>query len=203
MTLRGIPTVAGAALLLLLAGCAPPLASNDRTRAGPGWLRLTADRARWAAGDVAAPDAALPVLVPCPGVVGPSLVFSGLHDGGASVDVYGVDPTGLIVPLTNDGMSSAPHFSPDAESLIFARAATRAGSAGGPPPATALWTMDADGGNQHKLVDMPSVTQPTYSPDGSQIAFTVWLLARIWLQANGFIYLPRTEAIFAGLRPRT
>lgn len=117
-------------MLLLVSGCAQPTDS-----AAPN-----------AEPDL--PVVALPVLEPCAGVVGPSLVFSGTHSAGSSVDVYGVTATGAVVPLTDDGKSSAPDFHPDGESLVFARAETREGSAGGPPPATALWTMDLDGGNQ-------------------------------------------------------
>lgn len=144
----------GGLTALLLFGCAQP--TDPRV---PG-------------GDAAAATVALPVLSPCLGVAGPTVVFSGSHTNGASVDVYAVTSVSAVVALTADGKSSAPAFHPDGTTVVFARAATRKGSAGGPPPATSLWTMAVDGGNQRKLVDMPAAEQPSYSPDGSQVAFS-------------------------------
>lgn len=114
----------------------------------------------------------LPLLAACPGRAGPTVVFSALDDIHASVDVYGISGDGEVVSLTDDGKSSGPAFSPDGSSLVFARSATRAGAAGGPPPATSLWTMDTDGGNARPLIELVEAGTPSYSPDGSTIAFT-------------------------------
>jgi Tol biopolymer transport system component len=105
-------------------------------------------------------------------VPGPTVAFSATHTGGASVDIYAVTPVGEVVPLTDDGKSSAPAFTLDGTSLVFARAATREGSAGGPPPATSVWRMDADGSNQREIMQVPVVETPNYSPDGSELVFS-------------------------------
>lgn len=140
------------ATVLVLAACAQPDSSDEPDAP-------------------AAPQSLIPVLSPCPGIGGPTLVFSATHSAGASVDVYGVSPTGTVEPLTDDGKSSWPGFHPNGTSLIFARAATRAGSAGGPPPATSIWSMDLEGGNQQLLAEAVEVRHPSISPDGTQIAF--------------------------------
>ncbi len=107
------------ATVLVLAACAQPDSSD-----GPD--------------APATPQSLIPVLTPCPGTGAPTLVFSATHSAGASVDVYGVLPTGAVEPLTDDGKSSWCGLHPNGTSLILARAATRAGSAGGPPPATSI-----------------------------------------------------------------
>lgn len=178
-----------AILLLVLVGCAQP---SDSSAPNPGT-------------DV--PAAPLPVLVPCPGVERPTVLFSATHTNGAAVDVYAVTAVGEVVPLTNDGKSSGPAFSPDGTSLVFARAATRKGSAGGPPPATSLWTMDVDGDNQRKLIDVVEAGQPSVSPDGSLIAFTGTALgddikigSRIYVvSADGTVVRRLTEGVRSDL----
>lgn len=104
-------------------------------------------------------------------MTGASLAFSALSGSGDFVDIYGVTAAGEVVAFTDDGKSSFPAFSPDSKSLVFARAATREGSAGGPPPSTSLWTMDTNGGNERKIVDILNAEMPSYSPDGSMITF--------------------------------
>lgn len=139
--------------LVFLVGCAQPTA--------PGAPSPAPDM----------PFAGLPLLLPCAGMTGTSLAFSALSGSGDFVDIYGVTAAGEVVAFTDDGKSSFPAFSPDSKSLVFARAATRKGSAGGPPPSTSLWTMDTNGGNERKIVDILNAELPSYSPDGSMIAF--------------------------------
>ena len=67
-------------------------------------------------------------------------------------------------PLTNDrAWDGRPAWSPDGKSIAWASA--RQGKA-------AVWVMDADGKNPHRITPLDSeADEPTWSPDGKRIAF--------------------------------
>ncbi len=105
-------------------------------------------------------------------VAGAVMSFAGLSDAGNSSDIFGLDSDDEVIALTDDGMSSDPVFHPDGATILFARADSGSGSAGGPPPATGLWTMASDGSNPQLLARAQTVRQPSYSADATMIAFS-------------------------------
>lgn len=107
----------------------------------------------------------------CDGVMGVRLVFAAgstpISD--EKVDVFGVDASGAVVPLTENQVSFDPSFAPDGELIVFARRGLSAGSDA--PSADGLWVMDASGGQERLLADVVGAAGPRYAPDGKSIAF--------------------------------
>jgi Tol biopolymer transport system component len=102
-------------------------------------------------------------------------------------DVYSMKPDGTDVrQLTHVGANTSAQlaaWSPDAKQIVFSEY----------PPAgpTQLWLMNADGSNQHQLFNDPFNDYfPSFSPNGSHIAFT-----RCQTTSNGTcaIYRVRTD----------
>lgn len=73
---------------------------------------------------------------------------------------------------------SAPDWSPDGKWIAF-----DSGDSGAVGVRGDIWVMDADGGHKTRLTHTPKVTatrfeianNPSWSPDGTRIAFTQWL----------------------------
>ncbi len=100
-----------------------------------------------------------PVIIENPGFSpdGTKIVFEGVA-ADLSLGVYVVNADGASAPVLlatdpdiADDYLSAPRFSPDGSSILFASNAT-------------VWIMDADGTNQRQLVSAPSL-DAMYSPD--------------------------------------
>lgn len=100
-----------------------------------------------------------PVLVENPSFSpdGTKIVFEGVG-ADVALGVYVVSADGASAPVRMaidqdiaDDVLSAPRFSPDGKSILFANHAT-------------IWIMDADGTNQRQVVSAPSL-DAMYSPD--------------------------------------
>jgi Tol biopolymer transport system component len=93
------------------------------------------------------------------------------------VDLYGVDPdgSGLRQITRTTAEETEPAVSPDGTQVAYVRADARGLSCKGCP--ATIWTMNADGSNQHALTQ-PQNGQwdydPAWSPDGTQIVFSRW-----------------------------
>jgi Tol biopolymer transport system component len=93
--------------------------------------------------------------------------FTGPNGG----DIFTMNPDGSDVrQLTffgsNGGSAGLGDWSPDGSELVFSQQAS-------PSAPTQLWTMNADGSNQHLLLEDASYNDSgaSFSPDGSQIVF--------------------------------
>ena len=77
-------------------------------------------------------------------------------------------PTGK---LTSDGQSREPEFSPDGQRVVFASGRGYASSPTQGNEKQSIYVIDSDGDNERRLTRDYFDTEPTWSPDGSQIAF--------------------------------
>lgn len=87
-------------------------------------------------------------------------------------DIFTMHPDGSdvrqLTASTGGDLATWPNWSPDGKQIIFVLA----------PPGDVvigqLWLMNADGSNQHLLLNDPGfdLEAPSFSPDGSQIVFT-------------------------------
>jgi Tol biopolymer transport system component len=104
------------------------------------------------------------------------IAFSSSADG--DYDIYTMNPDGTdLVNLTDafgDANDTDPNWSPDGSKIAFA-----SGRAGNHTPTpedeTKIFVMNADGSDQVQLTfeaDHQSSFQPSWSPDGTQLAFT-------------------------------
>lgn len=74
------------------------------------------------------------------------------------------------VDLTPDWIASDPAISPDGTRLVVNRAIGDSYESGG-PEAEELWVLDLDGGHPRQLTSGNTAILPTWSPDGTQIAY--------------------------------
>src|SRR5919106_7097671 len=93
--------------------------------------------------------------------------------------LFSVPTSGLETPrqLTSSVRDTSPRWSPDGKRLAFVRPTTKPGdgeAAGKPQPQPGqIYLMAMDGGDARRLTDLPhGAGTPTWSPDGTAIAFT-------------------------------
>jgi len=89
---------------------------------------------------------------------GQTVYFSSKRSGGFDIYSIGINGDGLQRLTRDIGSLYAPELSPSGELILF----TNHGNG--------LWLMDADGDNPRALTNRDDI-DPTWSPDGSMIAF--------------------------------
>jgi Tol biopolymer transport system component len=89
---------------------------------------------------------------------GQTVYFSSRQSG--AFEIYSMDINGNGLERLTNGLGTlyAPELSPDGQRIVF----TNHGNG--------LWVMDANGGNPHAITFRDDI-DPTWSPDGSMIAF--------------------------------
>jgi len=89
---------------------------------------------------------------------GQTIYFSSRRTG--AFEIYSIDINGKDRNRLTNGIGSlyGPELSPDGEWVVFAKSGD------------GLWVMRPDGKNPHRLTDRDDI-DPTWSPDGSKIAF--------------------------------
>lgn len=101
---------------------------------------------------------------------GNRIIFTQSEPSSLNSQIYVMNADGSnVVQLTHDGYNASPDWSPDGQSIIFF--SIREGFGG------RIYLMDADGTNQRPLVQpMPfgGGTTPTWSSDGTRIAFSTY-----------------------------
>jgi TolB protein len=111
-----------------------------------------------------------PASATFPGKNGRIAFVKGIDIGSALGDIFTINPNGSDVKkLTSfepGGGTCCHSWSPDGRRLVFSLFAPATGPG-------RLWVMNADGTNQHLLLQDPSFSdiQPSFSPDGNRIVF--------------------------------
>ncbi|MBP2324822.1 Tol biopolymer transport system component [Kibdelosporangium banguiense] len=100
-----------------------------------------------------------------PAARGTQLVFTSMRDA-ARPQVYLREAGGAIRQLTSGFDAAHPQLSPDGRSVVFDAAQPGAGVQ------RDLWLIGSDGSGLRRLTDTPAnESSPTFSPDGTEIAF--------------------------------
>ncbi|MFI6727344.1 hypothetical protein [Streptomyces atratus] len=166
---------------LLVAGSATAPQSAPRFAAAADESPVDAGRIAYAGtehrslGRVTDPSTSAPLFGPGPAhydqdpfARGEVLVFTSLRDS-LRPQVYVRDAGGAVRKLTTGRDAAHPELSPDGRTVVFDSA--EPGSDG--VVQRELWTVGVDGSGLRRLTDTPNnETSPTFSPDGSRIAYS-------------------------------
>ncbi|MFJ7201309.1 MULTISPECIES: hypothetical protein [unclassified Streptomyces] len=166
---------------LLVAGSATAPQSAPRIAAAADESPVDAGRITYAGtehrslGRVTDPSTSDPLFGPGPAhydqdpfARGGLLVFTSLRDS-LRPQVYVRDADGAVRRLTTDRDAAHPELSPDGRTVVFDSA--ERGSDG--VVQRELWVVGIDGSGLRRLTDTPNnETSPTFSPDGSRIAYS-------------------------------
>ena len=103
-----------------------------------------------------------------------TILFLSDRDGDAEIYAF---KDGKVKQLTRNGnIDKDPAWSPDGTQITWMSNKLRGG------PGFDVWVMDADGKNQHTIVDEvgDGIRRPRWSPDGTKIAFVANAGAQNW-----------------------
>ena len=103
-----------------------------------------------------------------------TILFLSDRDGDAEIYVF---KDGKVKQLTRNGnIDKDPAWSPDGTQITWMSNKLRGG------PGFDVWAMDADGKNQHAIVEDAGdgIRRPRWSPDGTKIAFVANAGAQNW-----------------------
>jgi len=168
---RGRPSLLAVAVccgcLLLLAACGPA-SPNATVPPSTVFVPPTA---------TVAPPTAAPTLVPVPTPLPLNgdgrIAFYSERDGNAEIYTMRPDGSDLLRLTSNEYGDDSPAWSPDGSQIVFL-----SNREDPHPPACLpqcfyqLYVIDADGSDEHKLVDTDfSVLHPDWHPDGDRLSF--------------------------------
>ena len=101
------------------------------------------------------------------------IVFHSKRDGNLEIYTMDSDGSGQTRLTFNDATDSAPTWSPNGRQIAFHSYRHDDKNAHKAEMNTEIYVMNADGGNQRRLTHYPGLdAAPSWSPDGTQIAFT-------------------------------
>jgi dipeptidyl aminopeptidase/acylaminoacyl peptidase len=104
------------------------------------------------------------------------------------IATIGTDGSGMRVIATEGIVASMPAWSPDGTTIAYDNSGPRTDE-NDPQysPTTDIWTIPVDGGAPTRLTSAPGAdAHPSFSPDGSQIAYYRAIDDKIWvMDANG------------------
>ncbi|MQS38176.1 hypothetical protein FFZ77_21890, partial [Streptomyces katsurahamanus] len=153
-------------------------AAADDTLAEAGRIGFAGTEHR-SLGRVADPQTSEPLFGPGPAhydqdpsARGETLVFTSRRDS-ARPQVYVRDADGAVRKLTTGRDAAHPELSPDGATVVFDSAEPDPGPGPGEAAQRDLWTVGVDGSGLRRLTETADdETSPTYSPDGSRIAYS-------------------------------